>query len=580
MNCMDRTLLSLAVCCLLASPAAHAQKPTQPTWLSDAVFYQIYPSSFQDSDGDGYGDLKGIMSRLDYIQSIGVTAIWLNPVYVSGWTDGGYDVIDFYRVDKRFGTNSDLVELIRQAHDRGIKVVMDLVAGHSSDQNEWFLQSKEAPDLRYSDYYIWPSFKPEEPAPSGPMDYAALMNSNAGLIRKFVATDAPRGPYYVKNFFDTQPALNFGFAHPDPEHPWEQPVDAPGPMAMRREIKNIISFWMDKGVDGFRVDMAASLVKNDFDKAATIKLWKEDFTKWFDENYPEGILIAEWFNPAQSVAAANFDIDFFCHDGQYNYSSLFFYGRRGFGPNATPATPYFDKAGAGELKTWYDLYTYQYEAVHGNGYVSMPSGNHDFNRVCTEGRTTPDELKVAMTFFLTMPGVPFLFYGDEIGLKQNPAAPSTDGSGGRAGCRIPMLWDGTANGGFSTAPIDRIYIPQDPDPGRMTVEKEENDPASLLNYVRATLKLRKEVKALGADADWRLVSGLELPYPMVYERKLGQERCYVVLNPSGKQVSVTLPSESSKPQLIGGNYRKCTYKQTKRGDIVTISPISAAIFKF
>ena len=575
-----KRILFISILCLLAVIGARAQKPTQPSWLSEAVFYQIYPSSFQDSDGDGYGDLKGIMSRLDYIKSIGVTAIWLNPVYVSGWTDGGYDVIDFYKVDKRFGTNSDLVELIRQAHERGIKVVMDLVAGHSSDQNEWFLQSREAPDLRYSDYYIWPSFKPEEPAQNGPMDYAALMNSSASLIRKFVATDAPRGPYYIKNFFDTQPALNFGFANPDPEHPWEQAVDAPGPMAMRRELKNIISFWMDKGVDGFRVDMAASLVKNDFDKSATIKLWKDDFTKWFDEEYPEGILIAEWFNPAQSVAAADFDLDFFCHDGQYNYSTLFFYGRRGFGPNATPSTPYFDKAGTGELKTWYDLYTYQYDAVHGNGYVSMPSGNHDFNRVCTEGRTTPEELKVAMTFFLTMPGVPFIFYGDEIGLKQNPNAPSTDGSGGRAGCRIPMLWDGTANGGFSTAPIDKIYIPQDPDPDRMTVEKEENDPASLLNYVRTMLKLRKDVKALGADASWRLVSSLDQPYPMVYERKLGRERCYVVLNPSGKQVSVTLPTESSAPQIIGGSYTKCTYKQTKKGDVITLSPISSAIFKF
>ena len=575
-----KRILFISILCLLAVSGVLAQKPTQPSWLSEAVFYQIYPSSFQDSDGDGYGDLKGIMSRLDYIKSIGVTAIWLNPVYVSGWTDGGYDVIDFYKVDKRFGTNSDLVELIRQAHARGIKVVMDLVAGHSSDKNEWFLQSREAPDLRYSDYYIWPSFKPEEPAQNGPMDYAALMNSSASLIRKFVATDAPRGPYYVKNFFDTQPALNFGFANPDPEHPWEQAVDAPGPMAMRRELKNIISFWMDKGVDGFRVDMAASLVKNDFDKSATIKLWKDDFTKWFDEEYPEGILIAEWFNPAQSVAAANFDLDFFCHDGQYNYSTLFFYGRRGFGPNATPSTPYFDKAGAGELKTWYDLYTYQYDAVHGNGYVSMPSGNHDFNRVCTEGRTTPEELKVAMTFFLTMPGVPFIFYGDEIGLKQNPNAPSTDGSGGRAGCRIPMLWDGTANGGFSTAPIDKIYIPQDPDPDRMTVEKEENDPASLLNYVRTILKLRKDVKALGADASWKLVSSLDQPYPMVYERTWRGERCWVVLNPSGKPVSVTLPNEPTKPEIIGGNYTKCQYKQTKKGDTIQLSAISAAIFKF
>ena len=580
---MNKKLISLASACLLIASGLSAQKPTQPSWLSDAVFYQIYPSSYQDTDGNGIGDLPGIISRLDYIKSIGVTAIWLNPIYVSGWTDGGYDIIDFYRVDKRFGTNSDLVELVRQAHARGIKVILDLVAGHSSDQNEWFLQSREAPDLRYSDYYIWPSFKPEDntpaPRPGEQLDYAALMNSNAGLIRKFVATDAPRGPYFIKNFFDTQPALNFGFANPDPEHPWEQAVDAPGPMAMRREMKNIICFWMDKGVDGFRVDMAASLVKNDPDKSATIKLWKDDFTKWFDEKYPEGVLIAEWFNPSQSIEAG-FDIDFFCHDGQYNYSSLFFYNNRQFGGNAGPTLPYFDKAGQGGLKTWYDLYTYQYDAVKGKGYVSMPSGNHDFNRVCTEGRTTPEELKVAMTFFLTMPGVPFIYYGDEIGLKQNPAAPSTDGSGGRAGCRIPMLWDGTANGGFSTAPIDKIYIPQDPNPDRMTVEKAEADPASLLNYVRTILALRKEVKALGADAGWRLVSSMDQPYPMVYERRLGSERCYVVLNPSGKAVTVNLPNEDSQPQLIGGSYTKCTYKQTKKGDVISISPVSSAIFRF
>ncbi len=560
-----------ALACLMTTTALSAPDPSQPSWLSEAVFYQIYPSSFQDSDGNGIGDIPGIISRLDYIKSIGVTAIWLNPVYVSGWTDGGYDVIDFYKVDPRFGTNSDLVELVNQAHARGIKVVMDLVAGHSSDQNEWFLQSKEAPNLRYSDYYIWPSFKPETGS-------NVQMQGGGTLLSKFVATDAPRGPYYIKNFFDTQPALNFGFANPDPSHPWEQAVDAPGPKAMRRELKNIMSFWMDKGVDGFRVDMAASLVKNDDDKSETIKLWKEDFVKWFDQEYPEGILIAEWFNPAQSTEAG-FDLDFFCHDGQYNYSTLFFYGRRGRG-GQEPTPPYFDKAGGGGLQTWYNLYKYQYDSVQGKGYVSMPSGNHDFNRLCTEGRTSPEELKVAMTFFLTMPGVPFIYYGDEIGLKQNPAAPPTEGSGGRAGCRIPMLWDGTANAGFSTAPIEKIYIPQDPNPERMTVEKAEADPASLLNYVRGLLRLRKEVKALGADASWRLVSSLEQPYPMVYERRLGSERCYVVINPSAKAVSVTLPSEAAKPEIIGGNYKKCSYKQGRKGDTINISATSAAIFKF
>ena len=568
---MKLRLIISALACLMTTTALSAPDPSQPSWLSDAVFYQIYPSSFQDSDGNGIGDIPGIISRLDYIKSIGVTAIWLNPVYVSGWTDGGYDVIDFYKVDPRFGTNTDLVELVNQAHARGIKVVMDLVAGHSSDQNEWFLQSKEAPNLRYSDYYIWPSFKPQTGS-------NVQMQGGGTLLSKFVATDAPRGPFYIKNFFDTQPALNFGFANPDPSHPWEQAVDAPGPMAMRRELKNIMSFWMDKGVDGFRVDMAASLVKNDDDKSETIKLWKEDFVKWFDQEYPEGILIAEWFNPAQSTEAG-FDLDFFCHDGQYNYSTLFFYGRRGRG-GQEPTPPYFDKAGGGGLQTWYNLYKYQYDSVQGKGYVSMPSGNHDFNRLCTEGRTTPEELKVAMTFFLTMPGVPFIYYGDEIGLKQNPAAPPTEGSGGRAGCRIPMLWDGSANAGFSTAPIDKIYIPQDPNPDRMTVEKAEADPASLLNYVRGLLRLRKEVKALGADASWRLVSSLEQPYPMVYERRLGAERCYVVINPSAKAVSVTLPTEATKPEIIGGNYKKCSYKQGRKGDTINISATSAAIFIF
>ena len=554
-------MMALAATCV----AAAAQKPGQPSWLSEAVFYQIYPSSFQDSDGNGIGDIPGITSRLDYIKSLGVTAIWLNPVYVSGWTDGGYDIIDYYKVDPRFGTNTDLVELVKQAHARGIKVVMDLVAGHSSDQSEWFKQSSQAPDLRYSDYYIWPDFVPE----SGP---------DPSLLRKFVKTDAPRGPYYIKNFFDTQPALNFGFANPDPTHPWEQAVDGPGPTAMRRELKNIMRFWMDKGVDGCRVDMAASLVKNDVDKAETIKLWKEDFTKWFDQEYPEGVLIAEWFNPSQSLEAG-FDIDFFCHDGQYNYSTLFFYGRRGR-DGQEPQAPYFDQSGRGGLQTWYDLYKFQYDAAQGKGYVCMPSGNHDFNRLCTEGRTDPAELKVAMTFFLTMPGVPFIYYGDEIGLKQNPAAPPTEGSGGRAGCRIPMLWDGSANAGFSTAPVDKIYIPQDPDPDRMTVEKAEEDPNSLLHYVRALVRLRTQVKALGADASWRLVNPVDQPYPMVYERKQGDERCYVVLNPTGKTAQILLPPDKGTPTLIGGSYKNCTYRHIRRGDAIVISPVSAAILKF
>ena len=567
-------LVALALACAVPSVA---QPQGQPSWLSDAVVYQIYPSSFQDSDGNGIGDLPGITSRLEYVRSIGVTAIWMNPIFVSGWTDGGYDVIDFYRVDPRFGTNSDLVALVEKAHSLGMKVILDLVAGHSSDQCEWFKQASEGPDLHYSDYYIWPTFKPEAAAPlQGEGQYAQLMNSNNAIVSKFVATDAPRAPYFIKNFFDTQPALNFGFAHPDPEHPWEQATDAPGPSAMRRELKNIMMFWMDKGVDGFRVDMAASLVKNDFDKSATIKLWKEDLAAWFKENYPENVLIAEWFNPAQSIEAG-FNIDFFCHDGKYNYSTLFFNtNRRSGGAQSC----YFDLSGSGELRTWYELYTEQYDAVKGRGYVSMPSGNHDFTRLCAGSRTSTEQLKVAMTFFLTMPGVPFLYYGDEIGLKHINGLASVEGAGFRTGTRIPMLWDASENAGFSTADASKLYIPQDPDPARRTVASEEADPESLLNYVRTLLALRSSSEALGNDGDWRLVSPLDQPYPMVYERSRGGEVCLVALNPSGKKVTGTIPSYGvEKPEILGGIYRKPQYRKVKDMDRITLDPCSAVIYR-
>ena len=133
-----------------------------PEWLSKAVAYQIYPSSYQDSDGDGIGDIPGITSRLDYIKGLGVNVIWLNPVFVSGWFDGGYDIIDFYKVDPRFGTNTDLVKLIDEAHKRGIRVLLDLVAGHSSDQCQWFKESAQGTDMRYSDYYIWSNEIPQK----------------------------------------------------------------------------------------------------------------------------------------------------------------------------------------------------------------------------------------------------------------------------------------------------------------------------------------------------------------------------------------------------------------------------------
>ena len=264
-----------------------------PDWLKDGVIYQVYPSSYKDSDGNGIGDIRGVISKLDYIESLGVRAIWFNPLFVSGWIDGGYDVIDFYRVDPRFGTNNDLVELIEKAHARGIKVMLDLVAGHTSDKHPWFLQSAQDSNLQYSDYYIWSDRLPDAKAERDLETMLKDPNYMQNTLGKWMKSEYPRNRYYYKNFYACQPALNYGYANPDPAHPWEQGVNDPGPKAVRQELKDIIAFWYGKGVDGFRVDMAASLVKNDRDKKEIMNLWRE-VREWSDANYPDHVLMAEW----------------------------------------------------------------------------------------------------------------------------------------------------------------------------------------------------------------------------------------------------------------------------------------------
>ena len=210
------TLLALGCAALLslsAQPKPGSFEQTWkkgPEWLQNAVIYQIYPSSFKDSDGNGIGDIPGVISKLDYIQSLGVTAIWFNPVFVSGWIDGGYDILDFYRIDPRFGTNNDLVELVQKCHERGIKVLLDLVAGHTSDKHPWFLQSAEDTNLRYSDYFIWSDRLPDAKAEKDLEEMLKDPNYMQNTRGKWMKSEYPRAKYYNKNFYACQPALNYG----------------------------------------------------------------------------------------------------------------------------------------------------------------------------------------------------------------------------------------------------------------------------------------------------------------------------------------------------------------------------------
>ena len=561
----------LAVICIAFTLSATAQK-AQPSWLKDAVIYHIYPSTFMDSDGNGIGDLNGIRSKLDYIKSVGFNCIWMSPCFASAWEDGGYDIIDFYKVDPRFGTNDNLKALIDEAHAKGIKVLLDLVAGHTSDKHPWFKESAKAEQNQYTDYYIWTKGKPEK---------------KPG--RKFVDNKHPRNGYYIKNFFDIQPALNYGYYSPKPGHHWEQSYDDPGPAAVRNELKKIIAFWCDMGADGFRVDMAQSLVKSDSkNRDGVRRLWNEIF-EWYNKAYPENIMLSEWSNPEQSLSAG-FNIDLLIHNGV---------GGKVYRPlvcetddKMAPTVCYFNRKGNGNIKDAMKVYTEIYKTYrkHG-GYASMPTCSHDIWRLTRMNRSTPEEQKVAITLFLTLPTPPIVYYGEEIGMRNLEYAPAKEGSaafkGGsmtgrnRAVYRTPMQWSNERNAGFSTvADARKLYLPVDNAFTFPNVAEQEKDNNSVLAYVKGLLALRASTPALGVAGEWEYVGDLDNPYPMIYSRTLGDEKYVVVFNPSEREVEGNIAPLGKKAEWVYGNnasLAKC--KTSKEGHTFKMQPISVAIFK-
>ena len=360
-------------------------------WLNDAIFYQLYPQSFYDSNGDGIGDIPGIIAKLDYIKSLGCNAVWINPWYVSPFQDAGYDVADYYKVAPRYGTNADARRLFAVAKKKGLRIVLDLVPGHTSVEHPWFKESCRHQKNQYSDWYIWTN---------------SIWNNGDGKLRT-VSGYAERFGQYVTNFFYSQPALNFGFANPDSKHPWQQLPTAPGPKAVRDEIIKIMRFWLAMGASGFRVDMASSLIKNDDSKqSAMIRFWNE-VRPVISREFPEAALISEWSNPVQSLSTG-FDIDFLIHFGPSGpaFESL----------SRQDTDSFFHPAGKGDITTFMKYYLPVLRKTRGQGFISIPSGNHDVARLNNQNLSARD-LEIAFAFLLTMPGVPFIYYGDEIGMR-------------------------------------------------------------------------------------------------------------------------------------------------------------------
>ncbi|WP_425839119.1 alpha-amylase family glycosyl hydrolase [Microbacterium sp. PA5] len=486
--------------------------------LDRVVLYQAYPQSFADADGDGMGDLDGVAARLDYLAWLGVDAVWLNPCFVSPMRDAGYDVADFDHVDPRYGGDAALDRLIAAADERGIAIVLDLVAGHTSDRHPWFLASADDPA---DDRYVWSP----TPAPG------------------FVAGPGARGHFYKPNFFEFQPALNFGFARTDPSEPWRQPVDAAGPRRNRDALVEIISRWYDRGVQGFRVDMAASLVKDDPGHVETGRLWAEVRAR-LDARHPGNILISEWGDPARAVPAG-FDVDFFLQFGGDDdgapLKSLWNNGAGTVHEAWGEPAAWADAAGTGDAAVFvaaWERAAAAIAAAGSTGIPGLPTANHDFTRLVAGGRDA-EQARSALLLALTWPALPSIYYGDEIGMRYVPGLASLEGSSlgptyERAGSRTPMQWGelpGTAAPAFESR-----YLPQDPDPLRPTVADQLEDPESLLRFVRAAIAVRRADERLSARAP---VAVRTTGYPFVFTRG----SLLVALNPSDTPREVDLSGD-------------------------------------
>jgi len=508
------------------------------TWWKEGVVYQIYPRSFQDSNDDGVGDIPGIIRRLDYLQWLGVSAIWLSPIYPSPMRDFGYDVSDYRGVDPLFGSLTDMDELIAKAHERGLKVILDMVLNHTSNEHAWFRESSSSRDNPKSDFYIWKD--------KVPGNHKGLPNNWYACFGGRAWTFEPkRGQYYLHSFLAQQPDLN-----------WRND-------AVVEALFNDMRFWLEKGVDGFRLDVINAIVKDDmfrdnpgcvgptprpydmqrhlFDRnrpEAHGKLRR--FRKMMDE-YDDRMLVGEIMveAPGEPEKAASY------LGGGDNELHLAF-----------DFTLLSTKWGAGE---WRRVAQRWYKAMPVAGWPCWVLSNHDMPRAISRFKGSLPKAKLAAMFLLTQRGTPFIYYGEEIGMTdiRLPRSKFQDPLGkkywpfhpGRDPERSPMQWDSSLNAGFSAV---RPWLPLCPDHSTKNVEVQKNEPDSMLSYYRALLQLRNhdEVLRLGSHRFLETTSNDVMAYVREYR---GMQRL-VLLNFSGKALAVAPRSDGRNPdvELAGG----------------------------
>jgi alpha-glucosidase len=498
-------------------------------WWQDGIIYEIFPLSFMDGDGDGIGDLKGIARRLDYVASLGVDAVWLTPIYPSPLKDFGYDVSDYTGVHPRLGSLAVFDDLVARVHGRGLRIILDLVPNHTSDQHPWFIASRSSRADPKRDWYLW-----RDPAPGGgpPNNWVSYFGSGWTF-------DPTTGQYYFHQFRDAQPELNYG--NPD----------------VLGAMLDVMRFWLDRGVDGFRVDVIPCLAKDpefrddppnpDFAAGQSVYFsvlhdrtrnqpaghqLVRRMRRALDE-YDDRVLIGE-LDPSDGLVAyygRNLDE---CHL-PFNFNLIF-----------EPWDPRI-------LRPIIDAYD---ASLPEGAWPDWVIGNHDQRRIAS--RVGDGQARVAQMLLLTLRGTPICYYGDELGMANTviPAARMLDRNGmtddeiernSRDPARTPMQWDAGPNAGFCPPGVDP-WLPVSGAHALTNVAVENADPRSMLNLFRRLAAIRRETLALTRGTYRSVDPGVARV--LMFERAAGRQRIEVCLNLSSRPATVAVGELGRRGEIL------------------------------
>lgn len=516
-------------------------------WWKKAVIYQIYPKSFQDSNGDGIGDIPGIISRLEYLEKLGIDAIWLSPVYLSPGIDNGYDISDYQKIDPQYGTMKDIDNLIKEAKKHHIRIVMDLVVNHTSDQHPWFVEAKKSQDNPYRDFYIW-----RDPVEGHePND---LKSAFSGSAWKF---DEKTGQYYLHFFADQQPDLN-----------WKNPE-------LRNKVYDMMNYWIDKGISGFRMDVIELIGKDPDQKIRENGPMLHPYLKEMNEHTfanKDMMTVGETWNATPKIAEEYSD------PARHELSMVFQFENQAL--DQEPGKEKWDlrPLDLGELKKV--LIKWQTEIDFNHAWNSLFWENHDIPRVISRwGNDQEYRVQCAKMFAIIlhlMRGTPYIYNGEEIGMTNCPVKSIDEVEDiesinmyherleqgykradlinsinvkGRDNARRPMQWSNEENAGFTSG---NPWLKVNPNYPKINVKAALADPDSIFYTYQKLIKLRHENPVV-VDGDFELVENTG-DSVLAFWRKLGSEKWLIVANLSGERQRFNLDNDFK--EVLISNYEK------------------------